>query len=168
MHKPSIFWVALTTITIAVCGINRAEAANTARPTLAGVASVIDGDTLEVHGTRIRLWGLDAPEAQQHCQRADGRAWRCGSEAANRLADLIGRRPVTCSQKGVDRYKRVIAACVVGGTDINGWLVANGWALAYTRYSKAYVRLESRARQARAGIHEGAFTPPWEYRASRR
>ena len=79
---------------------------------VAGVASVIDGDTIEVHGQRVRLHGIDAPESRQLC-RLDGKPWQCGKDAANALADKIARRPVTCEDLGRDRYKRVIARCTV-------------------------------------------------------
>ncbi len=101
---------------------------------VAGVASVIDGDSLEVAGERIRLHGIDAPESRQHC-RLDGKPWQCGKDAANALADKIGRRPVRCEDLGRDRYKRIIARCTVAGEDMGAWMVSQGWALAYRRYS---------------------------------
>lgn len=61
---------------------------------LTGVASVIDGDTLDIHGARIRLHGMDAPESAQRCRRANGTSWACGREASFALADLIGRKTV--------------------------------------------------------------------------
>ena len=87
-----------------------------ATPALAdvtGVASVIDGDTIEVHGQRIRLHGIDAPESRQLC-RLDGKPWQCGKDAANALADKIARRPVRCEDLGRDRHKRIIGKCTVG------------------------------------------------------
>ena len=63
---------------------------------LIGQASVIDGDTLEIHGTRIRLWGIDAPESTQVCRGEDSLQYRCGAQAANDLDAFIARRPVTC------------------------------------------------------------------------
>ncbi|OYD82526.1 thermonuclease family protein [Azospirillum brasilense] len=141
-------------------------------PTLAadltGTVSVIDGDTLEIHGTRIRLHGIDAPESAQLCQDAAGKDWRCGQKAALALSDRIGRRPVTCEQKDKDRYGRVVAACFVNGENLNAWMAANGWAMAYRQYSKDYVGAEATARAARAGIWAGTFQPPWEWRAAKR
>ncbi len=92
---------------------------------MAGQATVIDGDTIEIHGTRIRLHGIDAPESGQLCT-IGGKRWRCGKDAANVLADLIDRRPVTCRERDRDRYGRVVAVCRVQGEDLGAWLVGNG------------------------------------------
>ena len=96
---------------------------------LVGQASVVDGDTLEIHGTRIRLWGLDAPESSQLCRGADSNLYRCGAKAANDLDSFIARRPVNCTPTAEDQYGRTIATCSVGGADIGEWLVRNGLAL---------------------------------------
>jgi endonuclease YncB( thermonuclease family) len=135
---------------------------------LQGTASVVDGDTLEIHGTRIRLHGIDAPESAQLCLDRDGRKWRCGQRAALALADRIGRRPVTCERGDVDQYGRVIARCSVGGADLNDWLVREGWAVAYRRFSQEYVAAESDARSAAKGIWAGRFVLPWEWRRGTR
>ncbi len=76
-----------------------------ATPALAdvvGIPNVIDGDTMEVHGQRIHLHGIDAPESRQVC-RLDDRPWQCGKDAANALAEKIARRPVTSEDLGRDR-----------------------------------------------------------------
>ncbi|MEQ8348935.1 MAG: thermonuclease family protein [Sneathiellaceae bacterium] len=138
------------------------------RPVLAGRASVIDGDTLEIHGERIRLSGIDAPEASQQCQTAAGAAWPCGRRAAQALDARIGSRVVSCQTQSRDRYGRFIATCHLETVDLGAWLVRNGWALAYRRYSTDYVDEEHAARVDRAGIWAGAFVAPWVYRASRR
>lgn len=132
----------------------------------AGQASVIDGDTLELHGLRIRLAAVDAPEARQSCRR-DGRAWACGRHAAFALADLIDDRTVTCRWRTMDRYRRPVARCAVGGVDLGGWLVEKGWALAYRRYGTDYVTQEATARAARRGLWAGSFVTPWDFRAHR-
>jgi endonuclease YncB( thermonuclease family) len=134
------------------------------RGRLAGTASVIDGDTIEVHGERIRLHGIDAPESDQTCLDAAGQKWRCGQQAALALQDLIGRRTVTCEERDTDRYGRIIGRCTAGGVDIGRWLVAEGLALAYRRYSRDYVAAEEEARAAGRGMWTGTFEPPWEWR----
>lgn len=137
----------------------------TATPALAiqGQATVIDGDTIEIHGERVRLDGIDAPESWQLCYAPV--AYRCGQEAAFALADYIGRRTVSCVHASTDRYGRVVARCSVAGQDIAGWLVANGHALDWPRYSKGrYAGIQEKARQARRGIWRGRFQLPWERR----
>lgn len=135
--------------------------------TIAGQASVIDGDTIEIHGTRIRLFGIDAPEGGQTCS-AQGKSYRCGQQAALALSDKIGSKTVECRPKDRDRYGRVVAVCRVGGEDVNGWMVAQGWALAYRHYSLDYVSQEQRAESARAGMWQGRFQPPWDWRRGAR
>ncbi len=149
-------------LTIALCLL-----ATPALADVAGVASVIDGDTLEIHGQRIRLDGVDAPERRQLC-RLDGKPWQGGKDAANALAEKIARRPVTCEDLGRDRYKRIIARCTVAGEDLEKWMVANGWALAYRRYSLDYVDQEAEAQAARRGIWASEFVKPWEWRRGKR
>jgi endonuclease YncB( thermonuclease family) len=108
-----------------------------------------------------------APEGGQTCLDAAGRTWRCGQRAALALQDLIGRRTVTCDERDVDRYGRIVGRCLVGEVDINKWLVAQGLALAYRRYSRAYVGAEDEARAAGRGMWAGTFEPPWEWRGRR-
>ncbi len=130
---------------------------------MAGIASVIDGDTIEVHGQRIRFHGIDAPESRQLC-RLDSKPWQCGKDAANTLAGKIARRPVTCEDLGRDRYKRIIARCAVAGEDLGAWMVSQGWALAYRRYSLDYTDMEADAQAARRGVWAGEFVKPREWR----
>ncbi|WP_416900307.1 MAG: thermonuclease family protein [Minwuia sp.] len=132
-----------------------------------GVASVVDADTIEIHGQRIRFHGIDAPEGRQLCGSDDG-DWRCGQRASNALAEKIGRAPVACEVSGSDRYGRFIAVCFQGRVDLNGWLVRNGWAMAYRRYSTDYVDDEDAARRNRLGIWRGRFVPPWDWRRGKR
>src|SRR3954447_8651078 len=96
---------------------------------ITGNAIVVDGDTLEIRGTRIRLYGIDAPESGQLC-RWTGKDYRCGWQAAA-LDDLIARRPVRCEERDVDRYGRTVAGCFVGSVSLNDELVKRGWAVAY-------------------------------------
>lgn len=138
-----------------------------AEETLIGRARVVDGDTLEIEGRHIRLHGIDALESRQSCRTFAGEEWPCGQQAALRLATYIGDAPIRCEARGRDRNRRTIAVCWRGSQDLGGWLVANGWALAFRRYSQDYVADEDRARDARQGIWAGSFEPPWEWRGSR-
>lgn len=139
-----------------------------ADPGIAGRASVIDGDTIEIQGTRIRLHGIDAPESAQTCER-NGKPWRCGQAAALALSDWLEAGPVACQPIERDRYKRTVAKCAKGGQDVAGWLVTQGWAMDWPRYSGgAYTAAQGEARQARRGIWGSEFQPPWEWRATKR
>jgi len=137
------------------------------RDTLSGVPSVVDGDTLDLHGQRIRLHGIDAPESRQLC-RQSGQPVRCGQTAALALDNFIQHRAVTCEQKDQDRYGRIVAVCKLGSTDLNAWMVQQGHALAYRSYSQDYVRHEADARQAKRGVWAGAFDYPWDWRRGNR
>jgi endonuclease YncB( thermonuclease family) len=133
-----------------------------------GRASVIDGDTLDIQRTRIRLHGVDAPEAAQTCRDAHGKDWRCGQRAALALAERLGSAPVRCEPLDRDAYGRTVARCSSSGVDINAWLVENGWAVAYRSFSRAYEAQEMTARAGRRGIWQGTFTTPERFRAERR
>lgn len=133
---------------------------------IAGRASVIDGDTIDVHGQRIRLHGIDAPESAQTCSNERGSAYRCGQRAALVLTSKVGDSPLTCEPRDMDRYQRIIAVCRIGSEDLNAWLVSVGWATAYRRYSTDYVAAEEAARAAKRGLWAGTFTAPEEWRRS--
>ncbi len=140
----------------------------TAQPAVSGRATVIDGDTIEIRGTRIRLHGVDAPELSQTCRRTNRRDWDCGVEAAVALDSFVGGRTVRCQPNGDVHGNRIIAVCFKGAEDINRWLVANGWAVASRRFSEAYVPDEDQARAARRGLWSGPFVMPWDYRNGQR
>jgi endonuclease YncB( thermonuclease family) len=132
-----------------------------------GRASVIDADTLEVHGTRIRLNGIDAPETNQTCLDSSHKEYRCGQHAALELdKHLQKNQPIECIQNSIDRYGRVVATCYTpDGQDIAAWLVLNGLALDWPLYSKGkYETSQENAIKNAVGIWQGDFIPPWEWR----
>jgi endonuclease YncB( thermonuclease family) len=133
--------------------------------TIAGRASVIDGDTIDVHGERIRILDIDAPESRQSCTAADGSEWRCGQKAALALSDWIGARPVTCESDKLDRYGRHLARCTVAGADLAEWLATNGWVVPY-RDCKCEIVREAAAGAKAAGLNiwSGTFKMPWDWR----
>lgn len=158
MRAPALYFLAVLAASPAVA----------AEPIM-GRASVIDGDTIDIHGTRIRLEGIDAPESRQRCTGRVSRVEiRCGQRAAFHLADMLARHVVTCTESGRDRYKRVLARCEVDGKDVGAEMVRAGWALAYTRYSREYEPQEADARAAGVGIWSTEFVAPWDWRRGAR
>jgi len=136
--------------------------------TIRGSAWVIDGDTLVVRSQRIRVAGIDAPELDQPCITPSGMEWRCGDVARAALGRLVVGKTVDCEVSGDDQYGRLIATCRVNGRDAGRWMVNRGWAMAYRRYSSAYVASEARARENRRGVWIGTMQPPWEWRAAQK
>jgi endonuclease YncB( thermonuclease family) len=152
-------------VALAVHGFQRANNRSPAevRGDIVGKARVIDGDTIDIAGSRIRLQGIDAPETDQTCTDASKKSWPCGRAATRVLIGFIAGRPLKCETSGLDRYRRVIAVCALpDGSDVNAWMVQQGWALAY--YSAAYGSEEAEAHAAKRGIWAGSFMPPWEWR----
>ena len=138
-----------------------------AAPEITGQATVIDGDTIEIHGQRIRLDGIDAPETRQLCRDAAGKDYRCGQRAALAIADWIGRRVVACEPTGRS-WGRIVAICRAGGEDLGLWIAGNGWGLPDPRYSQRYQPAVDRARAAGVGIWAGVFIEPWRWRKGER
>ena len=131
---------------------------------VSGTPRIVDGDSLEIDGTRIRLHGIDAPETRQTCQRG-GVDWLCGHEASKALRDYVGGADLRCERLDTDRYGRMVAKCYrPDGTDIGEWMVLNGWALAYQQYSIDYADEEADAKTAKRGLWLGEFIEPWEWR----
>jgi Staphylococcal nuclease homologue len=126
----------------------------------------VDGDTLEIGTTKIRLASIDAPESDQVCLDANRKRWTCGIEARDRLAAHIGNHPIDCEATGLDAYGRTLAICTIGRESLNAWMVQQGWgwALAFVRYSKQYLPDEDAARSAGRGLWSGAFIAPWDWR----
>lgn len=129
-------------------------------PLVGQVERVVDGDTIDIAGQRVRLTGLDAPEWSQTCGTADGGTWECGATAARGMRELTRSRTLTCRPEGHDRYGRLLATCRDGQTDIAEALVGDGLALATGRYAAA----EGLARQAGSGLWQGRFDTPAEWR----
>ena len=134
----------------------------------AGYVKVIDGDSLMVGTTEVRLEGIDAPEYKQKCFDAKGKEYACGIKALEYLKKLIAQGKVDCKKITIDRYHRQISVCYVNGEDINHAMVAAGWAVAYDRYDDSYVDDEKAAKKAKHGIWQGKFMKPEIWRALHR
>ncbi len=153
--------VALAAAVLAAIALVAARLGGAGSVTLEGVPAIIDGDTLDLAGTRIRLEGIDAPELRQQCHRSGGAAYACGSAARAALGELIDGRAIRCKGGRRDRYGRLLAACSVSGAEINSMLVEMGWAVAYGGYEQE----EGRARGRHAGLWDGSFDRPHDWRA---
>lgn len=131
-----------------------------------GTVRVIDGDTLDVGGVRVRLHGIDAPEVAQTCETKGGVIWACGNWVRAELEARIEGRKATCEAHGWDRYDRVIGTCRVAGIDIGEAMVRDGLAFAYRRYSLDYVQAENAAELAHRGLWGSEVQAPEAYRRS--
>lgn len=131
---------------------------------IVGQARVLDGDTIEIGGQRIRLWGIDAFEAAQRCWSESGPT-SCGASATHHLANLIADNEVICAWRDMDRYNRVVGQCRVRTLDIGAEMIRSGWAIAYARYAQDYVPDQAAAQADRAGAWAGSFDEPASYRS---
>jgi endonuclease YncB( thermonuclease family) len=125
---------------------------------------VVDGDTIKFNNKKIRLQGIDTPEIKQLCKNNKGDDYKCGVKAKLILINLIGENQLKCIIHGEDRYKRLIGTCFTKNININQWLVKNGWALAYRKYSKNYIEDEKWAKNNLLGLWQGNFIKPCIWR----
>jgi endonuclease YncB( thermonuclease family) len=144
-----------------------ARTGDASRGPISGMARVVDGDTLDVGEARVRLEGIDAPEAGQSCKRKWVGAWACGAEATAALARAVDGKAIVCEQRGVDKYGRTLGVCFADGRDINAMMVRQGYAWAFVKYSTSYVKEETAAKAESRGIWQGPSVPAWEYRHQR-
>ena len=135
--------------------------------TFEGPAIAKDGDDLVIGGSDIRLFGIDAFELHQMCE-ADSKTYACGELAKQDLAKKVQGRNVHCEQRDYDAaHKRPVAVCSMDGEDLNAWMVSEGWAVAYRRFSNDYVDEENKAKTEGKGAWRGRFIPAWEWRQGR-
>ena len=113
--------------------------------------AVIDGDTLRLRDTLIRLQGITAPMRGRPCQDAAGQQFDCGEAAGRALANLVRGRAVSCQIDGRDRRGFAQAQCDAGGIDLGQAMVSTGWAAA-SPAAGALVTAESHARQRGLGL----------------
>lgn len=139
-------------------------------PPIVGPAIVIDADTLEIAGLRVRISGVDAPERNQACQRLDGQFFPCGQMATDQLRARIGASVVSCTVVGWNPTRngyreRAVGQCRVGGADLGGWLIAQG--LAAPLYTAQYVKQGLEACRAGRGLWSGSWERPRSFRGGR-
>ncbi len=124
---------------------------------------VIDGDTIHIGSKKYRFSGIDTPEMKQTCSK-DNKIIMCGVLAKNALIKKISNRPVLCKEETIDRYKRIIAECFINNESLSKYLVRNGHAFAYRKYSKKFIEDEQYAKENKLGLWSMTFEYPWEYR----
>jgi len=130
---------------------------------ITGKLKVIDGDTIHIGSLKYRFSGIDAPEKNQTCILNEV-AIRCGILATKKLKEKIGLNTVKCKEESVDRYKRIVAECFVNNESLSSYLVKNGYAFAYRKYSKKFIKDEDYARLNKKGLWSMKFIFPWDYR----
>ena len=139
---------------------------------ISGFAKVVDGDTIKINSKKIRLYGIDAPEKKQKCKKtyltisfmSFTKDYMCGEVSTEKLIKKINKQKLNCNILDVDRYKRLIGECFKRNINLNSWMVSNGYAVAYRKYSKKYVSDEINAKNNKLGIWQGKFEMPWDYR----
>ena len=130
----------------------------------ANILKIIDGDTIHIGKIKYRLYGIDAPEIKQMC-KINNKNYLCGVEATKFLQSLIkDDESISCVNKNIDRYNRIVAICYHLNEDLSKSMVRNGWAIAYRRYSKDYVDDENYAKENKLGIWNGQFIEPYKWR----
>ena len=165
MRPAETQWLILVLFLVAAFGYSAYKNWHAAPPnTIVGKAWVIDGDTVVINNIHIRLEGIDAPESAQTCTDAGGGSWACGNRATRELRNYIRGQELTCEEKALDRYRRTLAICKLpDGTDINAWMVRQGWAVAYG-FTKTYQSEQDEAENAKRGIWAGTFMEPAHWR----
>ena len=140
-----------------------------------GTPKIIDGDTVHINSKKIRLKGIDAPEMRQQCKKVFfeisvivgfniKKDYSCGVVSKDKLKDKINESQIKCISSGRDRYKRYLATCYKDKINLNKWMVRNGLAVAYKRYSKDYLRDEVYAKENKLGLWRGSFVRPEKWR----
>ena len=147
-------------------GVATLHATMPAAQNLSGAARVIDGDTIVINGTHIRLAGVDSPERAQTCEGRDGNVYECGRDASAVMVELTRGRRVECVSEGIDRYGRTLATCRTERGEINAEMVKRGWAVPYMAHGRYRMEM-AEARAASLGIWSGRFTMPAEWRHER-
>ena len=128
---------------------------------------VIDGDTIHIGKLKYRFFGIDAPEIKQICEK-DNTKIQCGVIAKSVLKNKIADKIPECVVKDKDRYQRLVAECFIGKESLSRFMVREGYAVAYSQYSKNFIEDEKYAKENKLGIWSMNFQIPSEYRKSLR
>ena len=129
----------------------------------ADVLKVIDGDTIVLNGEKIRFSGIDTPELKQKCIKNNQKVF-CGVLAKKLLLEKIDNKTPECIREGKDIYKRTLAECFINGESLSVFLVRNGYAFAYRKYSDKFIKEEEFAKKNKNGLWSMKFEYPWDFR----
>ncbi len=124
---------------------------------------IIDGDTIHLNNEKIRFTGIDTPELKQTCKK-NNEIINCGIQARQLLINKIGKNKVNCVREGKDQYNRTLAECFVNDLSLSRFLVREGYAFAYRKYSKKFIEDENFAKNNNMGIWSMKFEYPWDWR----
>ncbi|MFK4654481.1 endonuclease YncB(thermonuclease family) [Bradyrhizobium japonicum] len=149
MKNRGIMFALLALVTSPVCAA-----------TFSGAPRILDGNTIEIDKTNVRLSGIEAPETDQICLDAEGRKWACGVAARDELIKHSNGRTWDCHTQRVDEYRRALGNCFIEGENVNVWMVRSGWALSTAPSHAVY---ELAASTAHTGLWSGAFIAPWDW-----
>ena len=125
--------------------------------------TVIDGDTIRLGDVKIRFSGIDAPEINQTCVASEGKV-ACGKISRDLLIEKVTNNKISCTDEGKDFYGRVLGECFVNGESLSSYLVREGFAFAYRKYSDKYIEDEEYAKFNKLGMWSMEFQYPWDYR----
>jgi endonuclease YncB( thermonuclease family) len=124
---------------------------------------IVDGDTIVLNGEKIRFSGIDTPELKQTCMKGEQKIF-CGMFAKMLLIKKIGNETPKCISEGKDAYKRTLAECFINGESLSVFLVRSGYAFAYRKYSKKFIKEEEFAKENKLGMWSMEFEYPWDFR----
>ena len=127
--------------------------------------TVVDGDTIKLGDVKIRFSGIDAPEINQTCVASEGKV-ACGKISRDILITKVTNNKISCTDEGKDFYGRVLGECFVNGESLSRYLVREGFAFAYRKYSDKFILDEEYAKSNRLGMWSMKFQYPWDYRKS--
>ena len=142
---------------------------------ITGIPRIVDGDTVHINGYKIRLEGIDAPEIRQQFKKVKLKVssmigftlyknYNCGEVSKENLETKVNRSKIKCISSSKDRYQRYLSKCFKDKINLNRWMVRNGHAVAYRRYSKEYVPDEDFAKENKLGLWQGKFLNPEKWR----
>ncbi len=138
---------------------------------LVGFVQAESGDELTIaeraglRGSKIKLWGIDAPEMAQICRTKRGIEYNCGEFSKNALTTFTKDKQVLCTVLFTTVQRVQVARCQMANVDVAGAMIAAGWAFAAPHVTSNYDRIQSKAQARKLGMWAGRVEPPWNFRS---